>query len=149
MWGMWGLITHKKSKWIQYVFPKILKTCRFGYFGYLGILGILIFWFNAWTHLLRIAASIPGTLGGPFASKKLRKLNKLLLRTCRFVILYTFILCACPDIPLRNHQKRQYQFVENIDVYLHAKTQLHLQLLSWDLHFRESCNLIGRKHFGP
>ena len=37
--------------------------------------------------------------------------------------------------------------LENFEVSLHAKNALHHLLVSWDIHFKESCSLIGQQHF--
>ena len=37
---------------------------------------------------------------------------------------------------------------ENVNVYLHAKTNFHHSLLSWDIILKEYYNLIGQQHFG-
>ena len=53
--------------------------------------------------------------------------------SCEIPDLLYYILCKCPNIPIHNHQRRQYPFVENIDVYLQAN--IHPQLLSRDITF--------------
>ena len=54
------------------------------------------------------------------------------------LMLGTLVMTGC------TYPKWYYQFAEDLNVYLHAKNKLQHSLLSWDIHFKESCNLISR-----
>ena len=71
----------------------------------------------------------------PCCSKDIAKIWKIILGTL--------------GIPDYTHPQLKCQLVEDFSVYLRAKNKLHHSLLSWDIHFKESCNLIGWEHFGP
>ena len=61
---------------------------------------------------------------------------------CKLLILGTL------GMPGYTQPKWQYQLVEDFHAYLQAKNTLYHSLLSWDITFKESCNLICWQHFG-
>ena len=62
---------------------------------------------------------------------------------CKLVIFGTL------GMPGYTHPKRYYQVVENVCVYLQAKTNFIIYFFFEILHFKDSFNLIGQQHFGP
>ena len=45
--------------------------------------------------------------------------------------------------------KCQFELVKQFDVYLHVKINVTIPFFLKILLYKESCNLIGRQHFGP
>ena len=109
---------------------KILWACYFGYFG------------HAWLHTSKVILSICRKL---LCTQNISFIPDIFLEILQRCANFLFwILWAC----LATHTLK-YHFVENFNVYLHAKKNFTIHFFLEILHFKDSCNLIGRQHFGP
>ena len=99
---------------------KILQTRYFGFFG------------HAW---LRTPKLILSTCRKLLCLSAVKKKNHLQHFSVNIIKIYKFLILGNLGMHGCANPKSYYHLVENFNVYLHAKNELHHSFLYWDITF--------------